>query len=107
MYREFIRARRSRAIFRLAPHERGFVYLALRLKVRFESFDLIRAAVAVLTRLKEMGDEFYAQLMKGMRLAWMYSGAAVAWGNSQAKDWRNDTGYIEFLGKFSAGVRPP
>ena len=107
LFRELVKAKRNRALFRLSSHERGFVRLALRLKVRFESFDLIRAAVSVLKKLKELGDDAYLRVMAGMRLAWAFSEAAVAWGNEAAKPWRNDMAYIRFLGSLGGNWAGP
>lgn len=97
LIREFIKAKRNGTLFRVDRHVSGFVYLALRLKVRFESLQLIRAAVAVLKKLKEAGDAAYAGLRRGMRMAWVFSEAAVSWGLSSARAWRNDMGYVAYL----------
>lgn len=65
----------------------------------------MRAMVAVLKKLKELGDRAYRQLMRGMSLAWSLSEAAVRWGNHEAHSWRNDRSYILFLGDLFAEVR--
>lgn len=83
--------------------ERGFLGLALRLRVRLDSPALLRALVGVLKKLKEAGGGAYAVFVRGSRLAWAFSSAAVAWGNPEAKAWRNDRDYIGFLGRSNAG----
>ena len=96
---EMRKARRSGRWFRLSRTERGFFSLATRLRVEYRSYALIRAMVAVLKKLKEFGDRAYGQIMRGMRLAWAFSEAAVRWGNHEARSWRSDRSYILFLGK--------
>jgi len=93
-----LRARRKGYWFWLTKPERSLYSLALRLQVKFRSVDLLRALVSILKKLKSMGDERFVRLMEGARLAWTYSEAAVAWGNRAARDWRNERGYIGFLG---------
>ena len=92
------KARRNGHWFRLSGTERGLFSLATRLRIEFRSFDLMRAMVAVLKKLKELGDRAYSRLMRGMKLAWAFSEAAVGWGNKEAHLWRNDRDYILFLG---------
>jgi hypothetical protein len=84
--------------------ERSLYSLALRLKVKFESMGLIRAMVSILKKLKQYGDSFYRELLEGTRLAWVFSGAAVSWGNREAVSWRSERKYIVFLGRFSSGL---
>jgi hypothetical protein len=76
--------------------------LALKLKVKFQSLDLLRAVLSVFKKLQQAGKSMYAELVRGMKLAWMFSEAAVSWGNASAKDWRNDRQFIAFLGRFSS-----
>lgn len=96
---EMRKAKRNGHWFRLTGTERGFFSLATRLRVEFKSYDLLRAMVAILKKLKEAGDRAYGMLMKGRELAWTFSEAAVRWGNSKAYSWRNDRNYILFLGR--------
>ncbi|MDG6921255.1 MAG: hypothetical protein JRN59_06975 [Nitrososphaerota archaeon] len=101
MFRAEIRkAKRSGHWFRLSRTERGFFSLATTLRVEYRSYALMRAMVAVLKKLKELGDRAYGQAMRGMKLAWAFSEAAVRWGNPQARRWRNDRDYVLFLGRF-------
>ena len=97
------KARRSGHWFRLSRTERGFFSLATRLQIEYRSYALMRAMVAVLKKLKELGDRAYSRLMHGMKLAWAFSEAAVRWGNSQARPWRNDRNYAQFLGSLFGG----
>lgn len=94
-------AKRRGYWFKLSRMERGLCSLALRLNVKFESIQFIRAIVSVLKKLKEAGNTLLSQLIRGARLAWLYSQAAVSWGNESAKEWRSDRKYIEFLGIFA------
>ena len=71
--------------------------LALRLDVKFQSYELLKALVSVLKNLRDSCDRGYAALMKGMRLARGFSEAAVSWGNERACEWRDDRAYIRFL----------
>ncbi len=84
--------------------ERSLYTLALRLKVKFESFGLMRAIVSILKKLKQYGDFRYREFVEGTRLAWVFSDAAVSWGNREATLWRSERKYIIFLGKFSSGL---
>jgi hypothetical protein len=71
--------------------------LALRLDVSLQSRDLLKALVSVLKNLRESCDAGYIAMMKGLRFAWGFSEAAVAWGNESAREWRRDKQYIRFL----------
>ncbi|HEV2139006.1 MAG TPA: hypothetical protein VGR53_09190 [Nitrososphaerales archaeon] len=73
--------------------------LALRLKVKLQSPDLLRALVSVLKGLREKFDSGYRALMKAMDIAWAFSDAAVKGGNPQAREWRQDWNYIRFLAR--------
>lgn len=97
---------RNRSWFRLSRQDRSLYSLALRLKVRFESVDLLRALVSVLKKLQQFGRTAYLELRAGVRLAWMFSVAAVGWGNDQARSWRSDQNYIRFLGRLYLGASP-
>lgn len=99
LYKAFIKAKRNGSLFRVDRHVSSFVYLALRLKVRFVSLQLVRAAVAALKKLKENGDLVYSRFREGLRMAWAFSEAAVGWGLPSARTWRNDLVYASFLAK--------
>jgi hypothetical protein len=99
---EMLRARRQGYWFRLSGTERAFFSLATKLQVKYKSYALMRAMVAILKKLKEYGDRAYGQLMHGMKLAWSFSEAAVRWGNARAYSWRNDRNYVLFLGRVLA-----
>lgn len=96
---EMQKARRAGHWYRLSRQDRAFFGLALRLRVKFEGPMLLRTLVGVLKRLKELGDRTYLAMQHGYRLAWVFSEAAVAWGNPHAREWRNDRTYILFLGR--------
>jgi len=96
-------AKRTGHWFRLKRQERGLYSLALSLDVSLKSFDLLRALVSILKKLKEMGDKLYRQIARGTVLAWRFSQAAVEWGNADAQGWRNDRRYILFLGLMFSG----
>jgi hypothetical protein len=84
----------------LSTQERSVLSLALRLKVKFQSLDLIRAVLSVFKKLQQVGKSLYAELIRGTKLAWMFSEAAVSWGYASAKNWRNDRQFILFLGRY-------
>jgi hypothetical protein len=77
--------------------QRMFYGLAMRLEVKLQSPELLKALVSVLKRLRETCDRVGATVPKAVQLAWMLSEAAVRWGNARARGWRNDQGYIRFL----------
>lgn len=95
-----LKARRLGHWFRLSRTERAFFSLATRLQVKYESYTLMRAMVAILRKLEALGDSACSRLLKGMLFAWSFSEAAVRWGNNQARSWRNDRKYVLFLGSF-------
>ena len=96
-WNQMTRAKRAGTWFRLCRRERAMYGLALRLDVKFQSHDLLKALVSVLKNLRDSCDRGYVALMKGTRLAWNFSEAAVTWGNERAREWRNDRTYIKFL----------
>ena len=102
---QMAKSRRNGAWFRLSSMERGILSLALRLKVKFESAQLAKALVSVLSRLADLGDAVYSQLLAGTKLAWSFSDAAVSWGNESARLWKNDRSFALFLGRFATGVK--
>ncbi|MEM0117553.1 MAG: hypothetical protein QXV32_03825 [Conexivisphaerales archaeon] len=95
-----VSSRRNGLWFKLTKDQRSLLSLSLTLKIKFESFALLRALVSVIKRLAEMGQGVYNAIIKGMRLAWAFSSAASSWGNKSASDWRNDRNYIIYLGTF-------
>jgi len=97
LFIQMTRAKRSGTWFRLPREQRGLYSLAMRLQVRLRSHDLLRALVSVLRNLRQVCDRVGAALLRAMRLAWSISEAAVRWGNTNAREWRNDLGYIRFL----------
>ncbi|MEM3638063.1 MAG: hypothetical protein QXE12_05220 [Conexivisphaerales archaeon] len=98
--RTVVSSRRNGLWFKLTKDQRSLLSLSLTLKIKFESFALLRALVSVIKRLAEMGQGVYNAIVKGMRLAWAFSSAASSWGNKSASDWRNDRNYIIYLGTF-------
>jgi len=90
--------RRKGSWFRLGRQERGFLSLALRLDIKFESVQLLRAIVGILKKMMAMTDRLYVQLMRGMKVAWAFSEAAVSWGNPDAWEWRHDLSYARYVG---------
>jgi hypothetical protein len=95
-------SKRQRSWFSLNLQERSIIDLALSLKVRFRSPELVTAVVSIMKRLQQLGNRtFREQLFRGTKLAWSFSEAAVSWGNVAAKNWRSDVAYIAFLGRFS------
>lgn len=102
---QMAKSRRNGSWFRLSSLERGILSLSLRLKVTFESAQLTKALVSVLSRLADLGDAVYSQLLAGTKLAWSLADAAVSWGNPSARAWKNDKSYALFLGRFLAGVK--
>ncbi len=100
-----VASKRSRGWFRLTRQERSIVTLSLRLKIKLQSLDLLRALVSILKKMKENGNTLYVWLTRGVALAWAYSEAATSWGNDEAHKWRYDRGYILFLGRMFLGER--
>jgi len=99
---EMSKSKRSGRWFMLTRAERSLYSLALNLRIKFTSLDLMRALVSILRRLREMGDGLYRILASGAKLAWAFSQAARKWGNESAKAWRSDPAYVEYLGRFYA-----
>jgi hypothetical protein len=93
--------------FRLKKRERSLYSLALRIHVKFESVQLVRAMVGILKKLLESSDLAYNRLLRGMSLAWTFSSAGERWGNRGAKAWRNDTDYARYLGAHMCSVGRP
>ena len=96
-YNQMLRAKRAGTWFRLRRRERGMFELAMRLDVKLQSHDLLRALVAVLRNLRQTCDRAGISFVRAMRMAWAFSEAAVTWGNAKAREWRNDQNYVRFL----------
>ena len=71
--------------------------LAMRLEVKLQSHDLLKALVSVLRNLRERFDRGFDAFMRAAQIAWAFSDAAVRAGNEAAKGWRSDLSYIRFL----------
>ena len=96
--RQMLLSKRRGSWFRLSHQERSIINLSLSLKVKFRSFDLLRAVVSILKKLRDTGRSFERGLLRGSRIARIFSEAAVSWGNQAARSWRSDRQYIAFLG---------
>jgi hypothetical protein len=93
-----VTSKRRGAWFALGRSEKSMLYLAIRLNVRYESLDLLRALTNVLKKLEQQGETLYAWLQRGTKMAWAFSEFAVACGNKAAIAWRSDRAYVLFLG---------
>ena len=99
--RTMLNAKRGGAWFSLDRKEKSILYLSVRLKLKFESLDLLRSLASILKKLEERGESMYACLQRGTMIAWRFSEFAVSCGNLSAKGWRNDRAYAVFLGTVS------
>ena len=104
--RQVSASKRQGSWFRLNVQERSIIDLTLSLNVSFKSLELMRAIVSIMKRLQQVSHKSFNLLLRGSKLAWAFSEAAVSWGNTAAKSWRSDTSYIAFLGRFSQPARP-
>ncbi|MEM0118144.1 MAG: hypothetical protein QXV32_06830 [Conexivisphaerales archaeon] len=98
MFRQMLKAKRQGVWFRLSRLERSVYTLALNLKVKLQSLELVRAIVGIIKKMKLMGQNLFTIFARGARLAWMFSEAALSWGYEFAASWRNDISYIKYLG---------
>jgi len=96
--RQMTLSKRRGGWFRLEKRERSMFSLALRINATFRGYELLKAMVGILKKLKEASDRTYGRLLKGLRMASAFSTFAVEWGNKLAKDWRNDIEYAKYLG---------
>jgi hypothetical protein len=87
--------------------EKSIVYLSLKLDVKFESLELLRALASILKKLERHGETLYAWLRRGTELAWAFSEFAVSCGNKSAVSWRNDRAFALFLGRVFASRGVP
>ena len=101
-----IRAKRAGTWFRLGKLQRSLYGLAMRLDVKLQSPELMKALVSVLRSLRERFDGSYRALMKAVDVAWAFSAVAVKGGNEGAREWRHDWNYIRFLAWISLEARP-
>jgi len=83
--------------FRLTSPERAICTLAVSLDVKFKSIQLMRTLVSILRKMKDAGSSIHALFARGREMALFYSETAVGWGNTNARAWRHDAGYIRFL----------
>jgi hypothetical protein len=100
-----VTSKRRGAWFSLERREKSILYLSLKLDVKFESLDLLRALASVLKKLEQHGETVYAWLQRGTKLAWAFSEFAVSAGNEDAMMWRNDRSYAFYLGKVLTGSK--
>ena len=98
-------SKRRGAWFGLEKREKSIMYLSLRLNVKFESLDLLRALTSVLKKLEQHGETIHAWLQRGSKLAWAFSEFAVSCGNKSARNWRNDLGYALYLGRAMSSTK--
>ena len=95
-----ISSKRRGAWFSLDRKEKSIVYLSLKLDVKFESLELLRALASIMKKLEQHGETLYAWILRGTKLAWAYSEFAVSCGNKSARLWRNDRAYALYLGSM-------
>jgi|SRR5579863_222033 len=100
-----VTSKRRGAWFSLDRKEKSILYLSVKLNIKFESLDLLRALASILKKLEQQGETMYAWLQRGSKLAWAFSEFAVRCGNKAAIGWRNDRAYALYLGSImrSAG----
>ncbi len=96
-------SKRRGAWFSLNRREQSILSLAIRLEVKFSSLDLLRAIASALRSLAEAGNTTIGRIRRGTELAWAFSEFAVNAGNADARSWRNDTAYAEYLGGHMSG----
>jgi len=97
MLKEMVKAKRRGFWFRLSIMERSIYSLALNLKINFQSYELIRAIVSILKKIKSMYSCSYSLFIKGTSIAWLFSEFAFKLGNAYAYEWRRDRNYIIYL----------
>jgi len=94
---QMVKSKRAGTWFGLDRVKRGLYSLAMRLDVKLQSPELLRALVSVLKCLKETCDRAGVAFVRATQLAWAISEAAVSWGNAEARKWRNDQNFVRFL----------
>jgi len=105
--RVIVTSKRRGAWFSLDRKEKSIVYLSLKLDVKFESLELLRALASIMKKLETCGETVYAWLRRGTAIAWAFSEFAVSCGNRSAVSWRNDRAYALFLGRVFANKGAP
>ena len=103
--RAIVTSKRRGAWFSLERREKSILYLSLKLNVRFESLELLRALASVLKKLEQQGETMYAWIQRGTKLAWVFSEFAVSAGNDNATNWRNDRSYAIYLGRVLTSAK--
>lgn len=104
MKKTVLASKRRGAWFSLNRREKSILSLAIRLEVKFSSLDLLRAIASALKSLAEAGNTTYARIRRGTELAWAFSEFAVNAGNADARSWRSDLSYAEYLGGHLSGL---
>jgi hypothetical protein len=94
-----VTSKRRGAWFSLDRREKSILYLSLKLNVKFESLELLRALASIMKKLERYGDTVSAWFQRGTKLAWAFSEFAVGCGNKSAASWRNDRSYVVYLGR--------
>jgi hypothetical protein len=97
---QMIRAKRSGTWFGLGRMQRSLYSLAMRLDVKLQSPELLKALVSILKRLRQTCDRAGVAFLRAASLAWAISEAAVGWGNANARGWRNDMNFVRYLAKM-------
>ncbi|MEM3186304.1 MAG: hypothetical protein QXQ39_06465 [Conexivisphaerales archaeon] len=100
--KEVIRSKRNKGWFSLDKSEKSFCTLFLRLDIKMKSIELFRAVIMVIKKMRELYDNSYSLFVKGVGMAWLYSNAALSWGNKYAASWRYDRSFIIYLGKLGS-----
>ncbi len=99
-----VQAKRRGAWFSLDRREKSILYLSVRLRLKFESLDLLRSLASILKKLEQQGETLYAWIRRGTSMAWAFSDFAVSCGNQAAKSWRNDRNYALYLGRVMSST---
>jgi hypothetical protein len=97
MLKGMVRAKRMGLWFRLSRIERSIYSLAIKLKVKVQSYELIKAIISILKKIKSMSSNMYSLFTRGTSIAWLFSEFAVRLGNASAYEWRRDRNYIIYL----------
>lgn len=95
--KQIIRFRRQGAWFRLTKAERSILSLAVNLRVKIQSFELIKAIVGILKKLNSLSESVHSLYLRGVKIAWAFSLFASDNGHKAAYKWRTDKNYIIYL----------
>lgn len=104
-----VRALRRGIWFRvLSRVERGLMDLAIKVVERVRSLVLARSLIGVVEKLVGSMESEVARLMKtvGRSLAGKLSEIARNWGNSSARLWANNLGFIQYLAVMQMNSSP-